>query len=619
MTRIYALDLTGDRAELHLWSEDYWQQVGAVDLSGQAVPRVLAELLAPAMGQPLALVLPDDQISRLNTEVSDPDVLAATAQADLSRISDTEWRIDRHPAPDGGTRITAVAVETLAEAEDFMTALGVVPLGCMAAPDGGTGPAWFGLSDGPCQCGRASDRPAFLPDDPEPVDQRAIARRRALEAAQRDPAILRPLPETETGPDIRRRNWLKPLAGLALGKTQRRAGAVVAAVGLVAAALFFLPEGSRAPVEISPPLAATFGPVSEDGFETLALVLPSTQNPERAVLPVLGGRAVQTASAPPESPARADLSGMDAPEGMSQKATFFTASPVLRGTATVEMLTDLIYPGLDESFRTDALALDAITVPADPARVSESLSPPGSPEQTYVVDERGLIRPSPEGRLSPDGFLVVAGAPPSQTRPRPERTEPETVQVLRRADLPDDDPLRNLAPQLRPDSLAERFERDRLGGKTETELAGLAPTIRPESGQDAPEVQNAPATAQAVAQGPRPTARSAKVLASFKTAAAKVPKQAIAAAAVKTPSKASPKAATAKATTNARLDLSEVNLLGTYGTSRARRALVRLPTGQVMNLSVGDRVDGGRVAAISNGKLSYVKSGRTISLSMPRS
>ena len=41
--------------------------------------------------------------------------------------------------------------------------------------------------------------------------------------------------------------------------------------------------------------------------------------------------------------------------------------------------------------------------------------------------------------------------------------------------------------------------------------------------------------------------------------------------------------------------------------------------GRVVNLAVGDRFDGGRVASIGNGRLYYVKRGRTLSLEMPRS
>ena len=41
-----------------------------------------------------------------------------------------------------------------------------------------------------------------------------------------------------------------------------------------------------------------------------------------------------------------------------------------------------------------------------------------------------------------------------------------------------------------------------------------------------------------------------------------------------------------------------------------RRALVRLPNGDVVRLRVGDRFDGGQVSAIGESELRYVRGGR---------
>lgn len=62
------------------------------------------------------------------------------------------------------------------------------------------------------------------------------------------------------------------------------------------------------------------------------------------------------------------------------------------------------------------------------------------------------------------------------------------------------------------------------------------------------------------------------------------------------------------------IDLGEVNLIGVYGSSSNRRALVRMPNGRFVKVQVGDRLDGGKVAAIGDGELRYVKKGRTITL-----
>ena len=72
-----------------------------------------------------------------------------------------------------------------------------------------------------------------------------------------------------------------------------------------------------------------------------------------------------------------------------------------------------------------------------------------------------------------------------------------------------------------------------------------------------------------------------------------------------------------KATIKRALNLSEVNLLGVYYFSGKRSALVRLKNGKRLIVKVGDRLDGGKVAAIGKRELRYVKSGENITLDLP--
>ena len=64
------------------------------------------------------------------------------------------------------------------------------------------------------------------------------------------------------------------------------------------------------------------------------------------------------------------------------------------------------------------------------------------------------------------------------------------------------------------------------------------------------------------------------------------------------------------------IDLGKINLIGIMGSSADRRALIRTSNGRYVRVKVGDRFDGGRVAAIGNGQLTYVKGGRTVVLRM---
>ena len=66
------------------------------------------------------------------------------------------------------------------------------------------------------------------------------------------------------------------------------------------------------------------------------------------------------------------------------------------------------------------------------------------------------------------------------------------------------------------------------------------------------------------------------------------------------------------------INLSKLNLIGIYGTSSNRYALVRTSGGRYDKVQVGDRIDGGRVAAITSTELRYQKSGKMLTLAMPR-
>ena len=65
------------------------------------------------------------------------------------------------------------------------------------------------------------------------------------------------------------------------------------------------------------------------------------------------------------------------------------------------------------------------------------------------------------------------------------------------------------------------------------------------------------------------------------------------------------------------INLREINLIGVFGQSNDRTALVRMGNGRLIRVSVGDSLDGGQVVAIGDNILNYVKRGRTISLVIP--
>ena len=73
-----------------------------------------------------------------------------------------------------------------------------------------------------------------------------------------------------------------------------------------------------------------------------------------------------------------------------------------------------------------------------------------------------------------------------------------------------------------------------------------------------------------------------------------------------------------KATIANVLDLRSINLIGVYLSSGKRSALIRLGSGKRVIVKIGDNLDGGKVAAIGDKELRYIKRGQNITLELPK-
>ena len=210
------------------------------------------------------------------------------------------------------------------------------------------------------------------------------------------------------------------------------------------------------------------------------------------------------------------------------------------------------------------------------------------------------------------------------------------VQTEHAAALPDTSPSR------RPQGFVQSIERDQFGGRTRTELATLRPPARPASEQIS--TPAAPPSTLAVARSLSPRLRPDNFNALV--TAARVQREAeqlSASVNTRTPDTSSavqaalatepqqpvregrqpniPTSASVarQATIDNAIRLNRVNLVGVYGAASDRRALVRLPSGRYVKVKVGDRVDGGTVAQITDRELIYRKGSRTLSLAIPQS
>ena len=291
----------------------------------------------------------------------------------------------------------------------------------------------------------------------------------------------------------------------------------------------------------------------------------------------------------------------------------------------VNSIDDVYVASIDPAVRqSDAVALPpASRLDRDAALADPGLPPP--PGLRFFFDERNLVRATPEGALTPDGLRIYTGPPPvvpplrNAVAAPPPTSEPESAQAR--------GALAGLRPLARPRDLVEQRERATLQGITRTELAALRPVMRPKTAQEQ-ETEVAPdatATDRAVDRSLTPVPRPrdfARIVERAQDQSEAAPVQ-VAAAATAVPRTVQPdipsSASVARAATvrNA-INLGQINLIGVYGTASNRRALVRLPSGGYRKVQVGDRLDGGRITAISEDELRYTVGGRNLVLKMPR-
>jgi len=248
-----------------------------------------------------------------------------------------------------------------------------------------------------------------------------------------------------------------------------------------------------------------------------------------------------------------------------------------------------------------------------------------------------------DASLPPDPAL--AGARP---RPRPEALLPGTDEDASLAPQADGTDLAGLRPLPRPASVLAAASASRpadasglaaadlgaqgasLTAQAEAELAAamaleasdptivaisMRPVARPRDFSKAVE-----AAVAAAARDPDPASGIVEAAAAPDETATngeidEIGEPEIADAAPSIPTKAS----VAKQATFANaINLSKTNLIGTYGTSSNRYALIRQSNGRYKKVEVGDKIDGGRVEAITETEVRYQKNGKLVSLKMPK-
>ena len=261
-------------------------------------------------------------------------------------------------------------------------------------------------------------------------------------------------------------------------------------------------------------------------------------------------------------------------------------------------LQDAVALPSPQSYQTDT----GIRTPAVPA-------PAGT---IFELNALGLIQATAQGALAPEGYTVFLGRP-SVTPPENPQADIEPVLNDARSLLTTNGtPLIDLRPRPRPAlSVLEAPAQQQTDA-----LALLRPKTRPDTISALSDAMATPAPDTGLTAVPtpkiRPNALQTTVLSPEE---AEGDEAAVTSAAPRLPSNAK---VAEEATIQNALKLNDLNLIGVYGSGSSKRALVRFANGKRQMVSVGDRLDGGKVAAIGDTELRYVKGGRNVVLKLPR-
>ena len=256
---------------------------------------------------------------------------------------------------------------------------------------------------------------------------------------------------------------------------------------------------------------------------------------------------------------------------------------------------------------------DAATLPAESA-TGEALAPDEvlfaapEPQELTASTQRPVARPA----------AIVPPAPP-EASPSAEPDAPEAPLEAPAEPAPDDQAMAAPPP---PDPAT----------------AARRPLARPAAIADAAKAATEPApvlaaSRYAVATSPSPAPRPSLLNRAVEQALAAALAEPSATAETDTaaaspedldepePESAAPdiptKANVAKQATIANaIDLGDLSLIGIVGSSSRPRALVRTQKGKILTVTVGDKLDGGKVSGIGDGQLTYVKGGKTHVLKM---
>jgi hypothetical protein len=655
MTSKFLLHLSSDSIDLdRADASGQWHRLGSIAPDSENLAEAFTHLRQTAMPDAAApldalIALPTDQIKLLDLDHSDTSEAALQqALAGQTPYECNQLCVDCHPTPQGQT-IAAIAQETLDEADRLAAAFGFNAVGFVALPGGSWGNnfAIFQPSGSAAQ-----SRPsAFIAAAPAPKPPMATPVPAAaspapeLRARPDDPAA--PIPQISTNAQMAATPTLNldmtapqvidiramPHETLPTASTKTQARLPLVIAQRLTRILKSLRPPPRAPKSAPAPittiqaqvggkpkylglilttllllfmftvaaLAATLG---RDRISAWLGLSPS-QTEVAAGLPAAPiGQAIEISLQPLNTPPAPAEQAARLPQATDEALQLQRAEVALKDP---------------ESDAEPAIALAA----QEPLEVRAlTIGPAAEPVTAPSTDSKGLSA-AREPKLQNSGAAPLLDMPwltpdplPDKEDPRPNIAQdqseaPSAANLTALADRANIAPITaaleqsNASPALLPPDDASPEEAD--------PLAAFRPRLRPAKLSPPVRLTTLP-EGQSLARTLRPRARPRAI-----ELAALLPAPVVAKPSeIQAPTATSRKTVTRAATRTNVIDLRDVNLIGITGTTRLRNALVRLPNGQVVKVRIGDRLDGGRVTDISSNSLTYAKSGRSITLDMPR-
>ena len=664
MTSKFLLHLSGESIDLErMDSSGHWHRLGSVSPGIKNLSEALANLrqtAAPDAAGPLEVLvaLPADQIKGLDLDHTDTSSAALQqALAGQTPYEFSELCVDCHPTAQGQT-IVAIAQETLEEAENLTEAFGFKAVGFVALP----GAAWennFAVFDRsgsgtqnrpsayivaaqetkvanvtllaalaqsavptPKLSARAADQAAPTPKisanptaeidmaPPPPSVGNAPAAAPARQMTYSTAVPRETVPTANPKPQARHpMRIMQRLAKIRTGLRQRprkptpahittiqaQVGGKPKYLGLILTTLLVLFMFTVAT------LAATLGRDKISAW----LGLSASQTEMTASLPAdTIGQPIGISLQPLNGPSVPANQAARVPQVQDEALQLQKAEVALKDPENdAEPAMSL---AAQEPTAVRALAVGPVTEPVTAP----------APEEKSLISAR-------DPNLQKDGVPQLLDTPWLTPDPLPDKEDPTPEVAEDQAEDPStaiqtalaevaNTPLEAAAPE--QVDLPEAPLSPNSASPVETDpLAEFRPRLRP-AGLPAPIRSQTLPEGKSIARTLRPQLRPRAI-----ELAALLPAPVVAKPSeIQAPTATSRKAVTRAATRTNVINLRNINLIGITGTSRLRNALVRLPNGQVVKVRIGDRLDGGRVTDISTKSLTYAKSGRSITLDMPR-